>query len=273
MKRERKWLDTIIEEHKIDLVISDNRYGLCSTKVPCIFITHQLTIKMPFAWLENGVQKINYHYINQFSACWIPDVQGEDNVAGILSHPIKPPKIRLFYIGLLSRFQVVSTIKKYDYCILLSGPEPQRTLLENKILPDLSRLNGKVLLVRGMPGIHEKLQVPENTEVQNHLPGNQLQMAILQSDCVVSRSGYSTIMELLSLHKKSILIPTPGQTEQEYLAKKLAADHICLTLNQEKFNCAIDFKASNNFEYGYPNYAIFQEGEIKSLLNLSIKSN
>jgi uncharacterized protein (TIGR00661 family) len=273
LKQEKKWLDTVIEQHKIDLVISDNRYGLSSKKVPCIFITHQLTIKTPFVWLERLIQKINYSYINQFTACWVPDAPGEDNLAGILSHPEKLPVTRLHYIGMLSRFQITPADRKYDYCILLSGPEPQRTLLENKIIPDLSKLTGKILLVRGKPGSNEIIKAPENTEVRNHLPGNQLQTVILQSDCIVSRSGYSTIMELMALRKKSIFIPTPGQTEQEYLAKKLALNHICLAFNQENLHCEKDFQSAINFEYRFPDYPIFKEEDITALLILSTKKD
>jgi UDP:flavonoid glycosyltransferase YjiC (YdhE family) len=105
IRYERNWLANTIKEHNIDLVISDNRYGLSSKTIPCIFITHQLTIKMPFAWLEKQVQQINYRYINRFTRCWVPDVLGGVTAAGKLSHPASLPNTKIQYTGLLSRFQ------------------------------------------------------------------------------------------------------------------------------------------------------------------------
>jgi len=266
IKAENKWLDTIIDQYHITLVISDNRFGLHTKKVPCIFITHQLTVKAPSVWLEKLIQKVNYRFINQFTCCWVPDVAGDKNAAGILSHPIKLPKIKVHYIGLLSRFQLQTEIKQYDYCVLLSGPEPQRTMLEEKILANISSINGKILLVRGKPGSTEILKVPENVEVKNHLPTPELQKALLQSNCIVSRGGYTSLMELLSLKKKMLLIPTPGQTEQEYLAKKLMENNICLSVTQDKLNCAEHFAKAKNFQYQLPEFMMFDENDIMELL-------
>jgi uncharacterized protein (TIGR00661 family) len=247
IKEEHRWLDTIIDEHHIDLVISDNRYGLYSKKIPCIFITHQLTIKAPFAWIENMLQRINYRYIDQYNSCWVPDVAGEPNAAGLLSHPVTLPRTKVHYIGLLSRFQLQAVEKKYDYCVLLSGPEPQRTLLENTLLEGLSKVEGKILLVRGKPGSKEIPDAAPHIEIKNHLPGSGLAQALLQSEYIISRSGYTTVMELLSLQKKSILIPTPGQTEQEYLAKKLQNDGICMSVEQERTELCEDLLKQKHF--------------------------
>lgn len=270
IKQEHRWLDGIIEQYQIDLVISDNRFGLSSKKIPCIFITHQLTIKAPFAWVEKILQRINYRFINRFTCCWVPDAAGEPNAAGILSHPAKLPEIPVHYIGLLSRFHPQTVTRKYDYCILLSGPEPQRTLLENKLMAGLAEVDGKILLVRGKPGSEEEFNVPENVEVKNHLPTAEMQEALLQSECIVSRSGYTTVMELLSLHKKSVLIPTPGQTEQEYLAKKLQEGHACISVPQHRFNCVEHFGLVKKFDYQFPNIAVFKGSNITDLLKASV---
>lgn len=268
--REQKWLDSVIEEHKIDLVISDNRYGLSSKKIPCIFITHQLTIKAPFAWMEKIMQRINYQYINRYSSCWVPDVAGANNAAGILSHPLTMPKTQVHYIGLLSRFKKKDAVPVYDYCILLSGPEPQRTLLEKRILESISSVEGKILLVRGKPGSKEILKTVPHIQVKNHLPGNELENCLLQSEYIVCRSGYTTVMELLSLQKKSILIPTPGQTEQEYLASKLAADNICVTEDQFSFDATKLFLKASGFHYRIPDFDVFNEINIVGLLTASL---
>ncbi|MES2327981.1 MAG: glycosyltransferase [Bacteroidota bacterium] len=270
IKQEHRWLDFVIDEHHIDLVISDNRYGLSSQKIPCIFITHQLTIKAPFAWLEKVLQRINYRYINQYNSCWVPDVAGDLNAAGVLSHPAILPRTKVYYIGLLSRFQLRPVEKKYDYCILLSGPEPQRTLLEGKLLAGFSSILGTILLVRGKPGSEELIQHSNHIEIKNHLPGDELKDAILQSEYIISRSGYTTVMELLSLQKKAILIPTPGQTEQEYLAKKLNTDHICVSAAQDDFNVVEVIDKAIKFPYQVPQLNRFDGGSITDLLKASV---
>lgn len=266
---EHNWLDAVIDKYAIDLVLSDNRFGLHSLKIPCIFITHQLTIKAPFCWQQKGIQKINYAQINQFTACWVPDVPGEINLAGILSHPTTLPKIPVYYMGILSRFvrdDKEVMVKKYDYCMVISGPEPQRTVLENKIISGTYTIKGNILLVRGKPGNEEEIEVAKNVEVKNHLSGPELQHAFNNSKYIISRSGYTTVMELLSLQKKSILLPTPGQTEQEYLAERLLQQGWCFTLNQDKFNLLAATKAADQFSYTTITLPIFDVDKLRELL-------
>lgn len=252
---EHKWLNNLVKHKKIDCVISDNRYGLFSKTIPCIFISHQLTIKMPFIWLEKFIQKINYYFINQYTSCWVPDVEGDVNIAAELSHPKLLPKISVNYIGILSRFTMPKTPQNYTYhyCIMLSGPEPQRTVLENKLIDEFSKTNKKILFIRGLPNNANELKVNSNFEVRNHLSGNEMAIALLQSEWVICRSGYTTIMEILSLQKKAIVVPTPSQTEQEYLAKNLMQQQWCYAIEQQHF-C---FKKIENeitqFNYQLPN--------------------
>ena len=267
IKKEGSWLQKVIKEHKIDLVISDNRYGLSTPLIPCIFITHQLTIKAPFRWLENLLQKINYRYVNQFTACWVPDVAGEKNAAGLLSHPNLLPHTKVHYLGLLSRFQLLPTSKKYDYCILLSGPEPQRTFLEKKLLLGMDLIKGSIIFVRGKPGSNEYVEVPKNVTIKNHLPGNELQAAILQSEYIICRSGYTTVMELLSLQKKAILIPTPGQTEQEWLADWLQKLNLFITVAQADFDLAKSINIAASFSFETLFLPVFKENQIYELLD------
>jgi uncharacterized protein (TIGR00661 family) len=270
IREEHDWLEQVIDTHQIDLVISDNRYGLYSKKVSCIFITHQLTIKAPFAWLENLLQRINYRFINRFTACWVPDMEEAANIAGILSHPKKMPAIPVLYLGVLSRFAPGAVEKKYDYCILLSGPEPQRSLLENTFIKDLPKVSGTCLLVRGKPGSTEQLSIAPHVTVVNHLPGPELETAIRQSAYVISRSGYSTVMELLAMHKKAILIPTPGQTEQEYLAQRLQSAGICLSFTQADFNASKHLPLAHTHAYQFPPLTLFHPNLLPQLLQQSL---
>ena len=267
IKRENKWLKEIIDKEKIDLVISDNRFGLYSKKIPCVFITHQLTIKAPFKWLENILQKINYSYINRYTQCWIPDIGNENNIAGILSHPAKMPTIPTNYLGVLSRFtKPYFSENKYDICVVLSGPEPQRTTLENILLKQLSTLTKmKILFVRGLPQTIEKLKVG-TIQIENHLQQVELQAAICSSEIIVARSGYTTIMELLSLQKKTILIATPGQTEQEYLATHLYEQKKCLSFSQSKINIETAMTIATKFDYVITTEFIFNESKMLTLM-------
>ncbi|MBS1628141.1 MAG: glycosyl transferase family 28 [Bacteroidetes bacterium] len=255
INREKKWLDNIIDELKIDVVISDNRFGLSTQKIPCVFITHQLQIDAPYNWLKNIIQKINYQYINKFTTCWVPDFEGENNIAGTLSHPNVMPSIPVQYIGVLSRFDQSKNEDTiiYNCCFLLSGPEPQRTLLEQKILQQLNSIKHLTCcLIRGLPETNTCLSSSNNLIIKNHLPEKELKQIILQSEFVIARSGYTTVMELISLQKKSILIATPGQTEQEYLAKKLMKQNWCYAVNQNSFSVSEAYSKANQFNYRLP---------------------
>ncbi|MBC7650627.1 MAG: glycosyl transferase family 28 [Deinococcales bacterium] len=256
IKFEHWWLQKIIEKYNIDVVISDNRYGLHTTKVPCVFITHQLLIKAPFALLEKYLQKINYHFINKYTQCWVPDFEFLQNIAGVLSHPKKMPSIPVKYIGPLTRFEKKNTLeKKYDYCFVLSGPEPQRSILEAIILNDINTIFGKILLVRGLPNGQEHLLSTDALVIKNHLNSFELGEAMQQSDYIITRSGYTTVMELLWLEKKSIVIPTPGQTEQEYLAEKLMQQGWCYSVSQSQFKLATAINNARQFTYQLPTTA------------------
>jgi predicted glycosyltransferase len=250
INRERKWLEKIIKQKEIDIVISDNRFGLYNKKIYSIFITHQLLIKSPF--FEQGLQKLNYSFINRFDECWVPDIEKAPNLAGDLSHPAKLPATNVRYIGCLSRFQnVEKTSEQKKLLILLSGPEPQRTLMEKKLILELNKLSRPVLFVRGLPGSLHPLAATSHITFINHLPASELQEAILQAEFVIARSGYSTIMDLIKLKKKSILIPTPGQTEQEYLAEYLMKENLAFSVNQKNFNLKNTLLDAQSFPYSF----------------------
>lgn len=239
--REHQWLNT--QAHLFDSVISDNRYGLFNRQLNTTFITHQLLVKAPFKWVEILIQKIQYFFINHFSECWVPDIAEYPGYAADLSHPTIMPRIPVTYMGPLSQLSILNnetpnaTATKYKYCFLLSGPEPQRTILQNLIESDAHQLQDQVILIEGRPS-----DLPNHYRVQGSLTklryasGQDLLDIILQSEFVVCRSGYSTLMELIPLHKKMILIPTPGQTEQMYLATTLANRQMAIMMDQSSFD-------------------------------------
>jgi len=219
IKKEHLWLAKIIDEHQIDLVVSDNRYGLWSKKVKSILITHQIFVKAPIGeWM---IEQILKRHFNNFDEIWIPDVDGENNLSGDLSHK-KPLLDKFKFIGVLSRFaerKIIDTNTEFDFMAVLSGPEPQRTIFENIILKQVENSNLKGILVRGIPEDNSECKM-QNAELKvfNHLETDEFLHYLQKSKVVISRSGYSTIMDLAVSGKKAILVPTPGQTEQEYLA-------------------------------------------------------
>ncbi len=220
---EHFWLKKIIHKHKINEVVSDNCYGLWNKKIHSVFITHQLMVKCPqrLKFLEAVISRIISFFINKYDECLIPDLAGETNYSGELSHRNKlPPNAQ--FIGTLSRFCENKTelnAEIFDVVVLLSGPEPQRTLFENKCLKLLKGQKKKCCIIRGLPGNVEKKINSEDFICYNHLPDDELKAVLRNSKKVICRSGYSTIMDLVELKKPAMLVPTPGQTEQEYLAK------------------------------------------------------
>ena len=236
----------IIYENKIDLVISDNRYGCWSKKIPCIFICHQLNIQLPsgLKWLKPIVNYFHHRSIRKFTRCWVPDQTGEFSLTGKLSEGLSFP---VKYIGILSRFRKTNAEIKYDLAVILSGPEPQRSILEEIIIKQIHNQNLKTVLVRGVIECEVTWKQEGNVMVVNYLESKQLEEVINQSKLIIARSGYSAIMDLARLGKRAIFIPTPGQTEQQYLGKKLMRDKIALCLSQNKFVLSEAVKLSSEY--------------------------
>jgi UDP-N-acetylglucosamine transferase subunit ALG13 len=250
IETEQEWLEKLVNERVITAVISDNRYGLHHPQVRSVFMTHQLRIQAPVKLAEELLQDINFRYIQHFDECWVPDAAGEENLAGNLSHPAEKPELPLHYIGPLSRFTEQPELSGGAYLLLLlSGPEPQRTLLEERLLQELESYTGPVVLVRGLPDATEKLSVAENITVYDHLPAAELEGIILGASLVIARCGYSTVMDLAALKKRSILIPTPGQTEQEYLAGHLMKANFAFCVEQKKISLKKVLPLAARFHY------------------------
>ncbi|WP_298297666.1 glycosyltransferase [Hydrotalea sp.] len=267
IQQEHTQLKEIVQQYSIDWIISDNRFGLYHRDIPCTFITHQLTIMAPYQWLRKWLQRINYHYINRFNNCWVPDMAHNGGLAGELSHPKQLPAIPVQYMGLLSRFNyspLPFNEYVYDYCILLSGPEPQRTILEHIILQQIAQIDARIIVLRGLP--EQEKVIPSKHTIVTHLPGHELQKVIMQSQFVIARSGYTSVMELLSLQKKCFLIPTPGQTEQVYLAERLAVMKICFTTQQQHINLPEQLKLLEHFPFQQFEPEIFTTQQLNLLL-------
>lgn len=264
VRREKEWLQKIAAEYKIDAVISDNRFGLHHPKIHSVIMTHQLHLKSPFSGLiEKDLQRLNYYFLQKFNACWVVDFAGNENLAGNLSHPTVLPVMELQYLGALSRFEFHSGESlKYDLLVLISGPEPQRSIFEKMILDQIRQLAIKAIIVSGRPETPFDNRIAENIRHVNHLESKDLNEVFLQSKLVLSRSGYTTVMDLIKLRKKAILVPTPGQTEQEYLGKYLMRKKYFLNIKQKGFRLSEALQQAEHFEFRFPEISMENYHEV-----------
>lgn len=231
VKKEHHQVNEIIQQHQIELVISDNRYGCYSHQVKSVIITHQLSLRMPsmLRWTKRLADSFHHRLIKRFNECWVPDLP-DHTYSGDLSDT---KKLNAKFIGPLSRMTFASmTGVQYQLTVLLSGPEPQRTLFEQLIIKQLAHTSVRCAIVRGLPGN----AAPTKPNVYNYLGATDLNDLLNQSEVVVCRSGYSSLMDLAVLRKKAIFVPTPGQSEQEYLADRLAKRKMVVAMKQSSFN-------------------------------------
>lgn len=235
IKDEKIMVENIIKTHHIKGIISDNRLGVYSSniKIPSVYITHQLCVLSGITtWIST---KLHKRIIKKHHECWIPDFETNPNLSGNLGH-IKNPEFKIKYIGSLSRFDKITTKSIYDIMVLLSGPEPQRTLLEEKVLHELKDYKGNTIVIQGLVENSQKISQRNNLTIYNFMQSTELEKAIQSSDIIISRSGYTTIMDLAKLKKKAFFIPTPGQNEQLYLAKRLEKLNIAPYCKQKDFS-------------------------------------
>ena len=233
IQKEKQFVKDLVVQGKIDGIISDNRFGVRNKQVPSVFVTHQLNVLSGKTSFISS--KLHQKIIEKFNECWVPDVNGPINLSGKLGHP-KKTSLPIKYIGPLSRMKKENLPIKYDVLALLSGPEPQRTLLEEKVTAlFLENLDKKYLLVRGVIEEQSSTKIRENVTIVNFMQTEELQNAINESAMVLARSGYTTLMDLAALEKPAFFIPTPEQYEQIYLAKQLKNNGVAPSCGQEKF--------------------------------------
>jgi len=245
IQAEKKAIKGIVELQDIIGIISDNRLGVYNKKVPSVFITHQLNVLTGnTTWFST---KVHRKIIKKFDACWVPDVKGKPNLSGELGHP-DVFDIPTEYLGPLSRFEKRQKETVNDIMVLISGPEPQRTLLEKKLFTTLKHYKkGKVIFVKGLMEPEQTIQVIDNMIIYNFMTSSLLEKTINESELVISRSGYTTVMDLAKLNKKAFFIPTPGQFEQEYLAKRFTKLNLVPSCKQDDFNLDM-LEGINNYE-------------------------
>lgn len=249
LKKERTIVKQIVEAGGIAGIISDNRFGVRHKSVPSVFVSHQIRVLSgSTTWFST---KFHQSIISKFDECWVPDLDGSPNLSGKLGH-VNNFKYPIKYIGPLSRLKRKNIKSRYDLLVLLSGPEPQRSIVSETLLNQLNDYDGKVCFIKGTIEAEQKTTQIGSITVYNFLIGNRLENVVNSSDIILSRSGYTTIMDLAKLRKKAFFIPTPGQFEQEYLAEKLKLEGIAPSCNQKDFS--IDKLKSVNEYSGFVNF-------------------
>lgn len=279
---EHRLIKSLSRRLEIDVIISDNRYGLFSKNLHCIFITHQLFVRSPRLALgihlaiDALVRLLINSFLSRYDAVWIPDFPGRPNLSGRLCHGKNLPA-NVQYIGPLSRFNIgrlhenilesdtkpkvfLPDIPAIDILALVSGPEPQRSAFEHLIRYQMKKMSGTRLLLRGIPPSKgEKSSLNEMEEslpglrkgdflILPHLSGPVLEEIIRKASYIVCRSGYTTVMELAALGKEKILlVPTPGQTEQEYLARFMESQGLLPWTSQRNMYLPRDFKSFTSY--------------------------
>lgn len=226
VRTERAAFDRVRQQLRLDAVISDQRFGIRCPELPSVIITHQVFPFTPIA--QAALRKLNLHHLSRFDRCWIMDEEVGPGLAGELSHGASLPR-NARYIGTVSRMSPAPypagakntnqlAANTLTVAAVISGPEPQRTLLEQLLMEQLRDLPGEHLLVLGKPADVRNERVG-NVRIRAHLPAVELADALRSAQLIVSRSGYTTLMDLAAIGRSALIIPTPGQAEQEYLGR------------------------------------------------------
>ncbi len=254
--REYRLVKKLAQKHGVDVIIADNRFVCRSPGVLNVYISHVIKIQFskPLRWLEPMLHSLHRMAIGGFDMLWIPDFEQAPGLAGSLSHDIRV-SVPVSYLGPLSRFSISSPhpiteneqCKDCDLLVIISGPEPQRTIFEEIIIKQALGSPMKVVILRGLPGGSSEPVINHNLLIYNHLPTPLLHRMILQAPLIISRSGYTTIMDLAALHKRAVFVPTPGQPEQEYLADVMKERQIAYCMNQNEFNLQTALRESEKY--------------------------
>jgi hypothetical protein len=254
--REFWWLYKTNRRQQFDLIVSDNRLGFFHFKTPSVFITHQLNLQTPYGWSTRWLQWIQYSWFKLFyDMVWVPDMEGDQNLSGILGNPILKPSVPVWYMNCLSRLKAYATgpvdgqQPTHLFVGIVSGPEPQRSIFQEVLWVEGNRLHQPFKLIAGTAGQPNNHAISEFGSIVPHLGGPDLVKAIENAKYIISRGGYTSLMELIPLNKPLILVPTPGQTEQEYLAKRWQEKGWAIAYDQSAFHLEKALKDAANFKY------------------------
>jgi hypothetical protein len=267
------WLKKIQQQYNFDLIVSDNRFGFFHKNVNSVFITHQLNLQTPFTWTSSLYQIILSKWLQNFKACWIPDTEEASNLSGVLIRPKHKPRIAIWYMGYLSRLHNKETISnesnenEIEFLGIVSGPEPQRTLFENQIWNAGNEAGISFVMIAGLPNQKLYNKITPSGALYHHLAGKELTAQIQRAKYIICRGGYTSLMELFPFHKKLILVPTPGQTEQMYLAKYWSDQKWAISFDQSTFDLTKALQQAASTDYAWPHCNEFSTSALAATLN------
>lgn len=247
IEQEHLLTEEIVKARGVQAIISDHRYGCHTAATTNIFVTHQVNFQFRGFWkMGAGIFNAWHHQkMSPFHHVWIPDLPGSWLSGQLSRNPLSNSR----YIGLQSRFSLPQIREvRYDILVLLSGPEPQRSIFEQLMRAEISKTNFNVLMVKGQPGLNQNTAERDQITEVAHLASDQLQQAIEQSRFVVCRSGYSSVMDMARLKRRDLLfVATPGQPEQEYLARMLKAQGLVHSVSQHRISLGRDLMEASRY--------------------------
>lgn len=248
--REHKRIKKLVRREGYERIVSDNRFGIHNREIPSYFISHQLRFLAPgrVKLFEMATEGFNYSFFkNSFTKFLVPDFK-EDFLSGDLSHNLKYFKERqVEYLGILSDLRKRKVRQDIDYFISVSGPEPQRSIFEHKVLEQAPRLKGKVVVALGKPEAPQERGSSE-LRIFGYLNRREQEDVMNRAKLIIARPGYSTLMELVALGKKALFVPTPGQTEQVYLAKYHRKQGNFYSVGQDSLNLDRDVEEAKRYQ-------------------------
>ena len=275
--REFWWLCKTNQQRQFDLIISDNRLGFFHLNTPSIFITHQLNLQTPFTWSTRLLQWMQYTWFQFFyTMVWVPDMEGDQNLSGILGNPTKKPSVPIWYMNCLSRLKDHMSIQSANQVVdqafpllflgIVSGPEPQRSIFQDLLWQQGNQMNQPFQIIAGTANQPNNQAVSSHGSIVPHLGGPDLAKAIENATYIISRGGYTSLMELIPFYKKLILVPTPGQTEQEYLAKRWQEKGWAIAYDQTEFHLEAALQQAASFAYQPIPFKSFTKEALKETL-------
>jgi UDP-N-acetylglucosamine transferase subunit ALG13 len=222
-RSEHRLTEKLVKQRGFDCVVSDSRFGVWSSAVPSYCIFHSIHQVVPFfsGLTESVAEWGQRRLLRGFTKILIPDVEADGGLSGWLGHD---PDFdwgagRLVYIGPLSSVSRMEVEQDIDVFFSVSGIEPQRGLLEKLVLESLPKLSGRIVVTLGQPGNGDRCREIAGATVYGYLDRERQAEMLNRARLVMTRSGYTTLMELAGLGRKALFVATPGQSEQEYLAR------------------------------------------------------
>lgn len=255
---EKKRTDQLLLKNKYDAVISDNRLGVYSKNIPSFLISHQLRFSVPYYIkpAETASQYVNEYFHKKFERLIVPSNSPDDNgncLSGKLCRSIrKTTNMKAYYAGILSSVQKIDVPEDLDFLIIISGPEPQRSLLEEIILKQVQELPGEKMVLLGRPQDNFEKKLDRWTTVKSYVTEEEKIVLMNRAKFIISRSGYTTMMDMAELGKKrGVFIPTPGQTEQEYLSQYYHEQKWFYSKSQYRLKLSQDIENADEYQ-GFP---------------------